>query len=127
MLLQSLRAYCKAPGEPGSIWKDLEALVRATGESRRFACGFQTDLHFADGDMLLTFTEFLCWSIQHMSPECRPLFHEGSNALNRIVAEETCVIIFVKVVWMVQTSVTHFTRFPRVDAHHIRHFIQPFE
>jgi len=49
MLLQSLRALCEAPGGPGSIWKYLEALVRATGESGRFACGLRTDLHFADG------------------------------------------------------------------------------
>jgi len=48
MLLQSLRALCKAPGGPGSIWKYLEALVRATGVSGRFACCFRTDLHFAD-------------------------------------------------------------------------------
>jgi len=48
MLLQSLRALCKAPGGPGSIWKYLEALVMATGVSGRFACGFRTDLHFAD-------------------------------------------------------------------------------
>jgi len=48
MLLQSLRALCKAPGGPGSIWRHLEALVRATGVSGRFAWGFQTDLHFAD-------------------------------------------------------------------------------
>jgi len=50
MLLQSLRALCKAPGGPGSIWKYLEALVRATRVSGRFACGFRTDLHFADVD-----------------------------------------------------------------------------
>ena len=48
MLLQSLRAHCKAPGGPGSIWKYLEALVRATRVSGRFACGFQTSIHFAD-------------------------------------------------------------------------------
>jgi len=48
MLLQSLRAHCKAPGGVGSIWKYFEALVRATGVSGRFACGFRTDLHFAD-------------------------------------------------------------------------------
>jgi hypothetical protein len=48
MLLQSLRVLCEAPGGPGSIWKYLEALVRATGESGRFACGFRTDFHFAD-------------------------------------------------------------------------------
>jgi len=48
MLLQSLRALCKAAGGPGSIWKYLEVLVRATRVSGRFACGFRTDLPFAD-------------------------------------------------------------------------------
>jgi len=48
MLLQSLRALCKAPGGAGSIWKYLEAQVRATGVSGRFAYGFWTKLHFAD-------------------------------------------------------------------------------
>jgi len=48
MLLQSLRALCKPPGGPGSIWKYVEALVRLTGVSGRFACGFWTSLHFAD-------------------------------------------------------------------------------
>jgi len=47
-LLHSLSALCKAPGGPGSIWKYLETPVRATGVSRMFACGFWTDLHFAD-------------------------------------------------------------------------------
>jgi hypothetical protein len=47
MLLQSLRALCLAPGGPGSTWKYLEALVRSTGVSGRFACDFQTELHFA--------------------------------------------------------------------------------
>ena len=48
MLLQSLRALSKAPGGAGSIWKYLEALVRATGVSGRFAYGFRTELNFAD-------------------------------------------------------------------------------
>jgi len=48
MLLQSLRALCFAPGGPGSIWNYLRAPVRSTGVSGRFACGFRTDLHFAD-------------------------------------------------------------------------------
>ena len=47
MLLQSLGALCKAPGESGSIWKYFEALARATGVSGRFAYGFRTELHFA--------------------------------------------------------------------------------
>jgi len=48
MLLQSLRTLCSAPGWSGSIWKYLEALVRSPGVSVRIACGFRTDLHFAD-------------------------------------------------------------------------------
>jgi hypothetical protein len=48
MLLESLRALYLAPGGPGSIWKYIEALVRSTGVSERYACGFQADLHFAD-------------------------------------------------------------------------------
>jgi hypothetical protein len=48
MLLHSLRAFCKAPGGAGSIWKHLEGLARATGVSERFAYSFWTKLHFAD-------------------------------------------------------------------------------
>jgi len=48
MHLQSLRALCLAAGGPGSIWNYLEALVRSARVSGRFACGFQTDLHFAN-------------------------------------------------------------------------------
>jgi hypothetical protein len=48
MLLQSLTALGKASGGAGSIWKYLEALVRATGVSRKFVYGFQTNLHVAD-------------------------------------------------------------------------------
>jgi len=50
MLLHSLRAFCKAPGGAGSIWKYLEALEKATGMSQRFAYGFRTEFHFADQD-----------------------------------------------------------------------------
>jgi len=38
MLMQSLGALCKALGGPGSVWK----------VSGRFACGFQTNIHFGD-------------------------------------------------------------------------------
>ena len=48
MLLQSLRALCKAPGGAGSIWEYLDAVVRATRVSGRFAYSFRTGLHFAD-------------------------------------------------------------------------------
>jgi len=48
MLFQSLRALCLAPRGPGSIWNHLGELVRSTGVSGRFACGFWTDLHFTD-------------------------------------------------------------------------------
>jgi len=53
MLLQSLRVLCKAPGGAGRIWKYLEALVRPSGVSGRFAFGFRTELHFDDGVWLL--------------------------------------------------------------------------
>jgi hypothetical protein len=49
MLLQCLSALCNPPGGPGSIRKYLEALLKAIGVFWRFACGFHTDLHFADG------------------------------------------------------------------------------
>jgi len=42
ILLQILRALSKAAVGAESIWKYLEALVRATGVSRRFAYGFPT-------------------------------------------------------------------------------------
>ena len=48
ILLQSLRALCKAPGVAGSIWKYLEALARNTGVSGGFAYRFRTELHLAD-------------------------------------------------------------------------------
>ena len=48
MLLQSLRALCKALGGAGRILKYLEALARATGVPGRFAYGFRTDIQFAD-------------------------------------------------------------------------------
>jgi hypothetical protein len=48
ILLQSLRALCKAPGGAGSIWKYLVALVKATEVSGRCADGFWTELRLAD-------------------------------------------------------------------------------
>jgi hypothetical protein len=48
MLMQSPRAPCVAASGPGSIWNYLGAPVRSAGVSGRFACGFRTDLHFAD-------------------------------------------------------------------------------
>jgi len=47
MPLQSLRALSLAPWGPWSIWKYFEALVRLAWVAVWFACGFQTDLHFA--------------------------------------------------------------------------------
>ena len=48
MLLQIVRALCKAPGGAGSIWKYIEALVRGTGLSGRFAYSFRTELYSSD-------------------------------------------------------------------------------
>jgi len=70
MLLQSLRALCKAPGGPGSIWKYFEELVRVTRVSRRFACGFQTNLHFAD---VLNWLQYLMWIQQIQTAESEVL------------------------------------------------------
>ena len=50
MLLQSLRALCKAPAGAGSIWKDLDALARASGGSGRIVYSFRPELRFADGN-----------------------------------------------------------------------------
>jgi len=58
MLFQSVRARCLAPGGPGSIWNHLGAPVRSTRVSGRFACGFRTDLHFADVDGGMTCVQF---------------------------------------------------------------------
>jgi hypothetical protein len=46
LLLQSLRLIYFDPGGPGSIWKNSAALVRSTGVSGKFSCGFQTGLVF---------------------------------------------------------------------------------
>jgi len=48
MCLHSRRAPCTTPGGHGRLWKYIEALVMTTGVTGRFACGFQSDLHFAD-------------------------------------------------------------------------------
>jgi len=61
-----------------------------------------------------------------MFPEHR-LLHEKLSTLNRIAVKETYLIIDAKVVWIGQTIVTHFIGFPRVYAHCVGHFIQPFE
>jgi len=61
MLLQSLRAFYKAPqGGAGSIWKYLEALARATRVSKWFVYGFQTEFAF-------------CWcKNSHQMPQTLP-------------------------------------------------------
>jgi len=61
-----------------------------------------------------------------MFPECRRL-HEKLNSFNKSELQETGVIIVVKVVWISQKMVACIAGFPRVDAHRIGHFIQPFE
>jgi len=53
MFLHSLRAYCMAPGRPGSISNYLGGLGRSTGVSGRLACGFRTILPFADAAVFL--------------------------------------------------------------------------
>ena len=75
-------------------------------------------------DTCLSFVEFLCRSIWHMFPE-RKLWHEELKAFNRIVVEETCVIVIAKVVWISKMIVTHFAQSETVHAHHVANFIQP--
>jgi len=41
----------------------------------------------------------------------RRLLHEELNVSNRIVVRETCVIVFVKFVWISQMTKTHFVDF----------------
>jgi len=48
MLFRSLKPLCVAPGVPGSIWMNFWAVVRSTGMSGSFVCGFRTNLHLAD-------------------------------------------------------------------------------
>jgi len=43
-----MTALSDMPGGPGRIWNYLQALVRSTGVSGRFAYGTQTDIHLAD-------------------------------------------------------------------------------
>jgi hypothetical protein len=47
-----LNAMYLPPEGPGNIWMCLQVLVKLTAVSRKFVCGFQTDLHFADIDCL---------------------------------------------------------------------------
>jgi len=54
MLLVYPRPLRLASGVPGRIWKYLGALVRLTGVPWRFAYGFRTVLHFAEG-IFMTF------------------------------------------------------------------------
>jgi len=61
MLFQSLRALCLAPGGPGSIWNHLGTPVRSTRVSGRFACGFRTNLHFADVGRETWSASFTCY------------------------------------------------------------------
>ena len=70
MILPSLRARSLVPGRPGSIWMDSDGLVRSTGVSARFVCGFQTDLHFANVEVEFPPAPELlnsCQSVVHLS------------------------------------------------------------
>ena len=54
ILLQSLRALCLAPGGPGSIYKYLVVRVMSNRVSGRILFLFETNLHFADIELLAT-------------------------------------------------------------------------
>jgi len=77
-------------------------------------------------DTFLSIIAFLCWSIWHTFPE-RGLLHEKVTAFNWIAVKEMFVIMVVKVGCIGQRIGTHSARFPRVNAHHVGHFIQHFQ
>ena len=61
-----------------------------------------------------------------MFPQHRQM-HEEIDAFNKITVKETCVIKFVKVVWIGTTIVTHFARFSRVHSNCVGQLTQHFE
>jgi hypothetical protein len=76
MLLQSLRVFCKTPGELGSSWKFLEPLLGATGVSGRLASSIWTDAHFADVVLQILIIDMDCknnysWKVQ-LQVSCLP-------------------------------------------------------
>ena len=89
MLLRSLRALSKAPVGAGSIWKYLEALVRTTRVSGRFAYGFRTELHFAD----VSWTACLwirysgCHS-RNQGAQCSPTHDGGPTGITNMIVTQ---------------------------------------
>jgi hypothetical protein len=75
MLLRSLGELYLAPGGHRSIWKYLEGLVWSTRVTGRFACGFRSDLHFADDCM------YYCEEWQDGIPLLRKTYHDGDVEL----------------------------------------------
>ena len=96
MLLQSLRALCFAPGGTGSIWNYLGAPVRCAGVSGRFACGFWTDLHFADVMSYCQGGPCECF-ISPKSCGC----HEAKDGIYRIISDKLAVFVFTLTIHVV--------------------------
>ena len=61
-----------------------------------------------------------------MFPECR-LLQVELNIFNTIVVQDMCVIIIARVGWIGEMIISQFAGFPRVNAHHVGHFVQPLE
>jgi hypothetical protein len=57
----------------------------------------------------------------------RLLISHKLNVSYTSAVKELCVIIVMKIVWMGQMILTHFVRFPDVNAHYLDHLAQPFE
>jgi hypothetical protein len=57
-LYSIIKLFILSPGQPGSIWKYLRALVRFTKVSGRLTCGFLTVFHFTD-EMILIISAIL--------------------------------------------------------------------
>ena len=103
MLLQSLRAPYLAPGGPGSIWNYMGVPVWSTGVSRKFACGFRTDLHFADASMIQPqsqITQLACSgygcppdSLSGNPPFSYCVVHSHDPCYCRFPSSEVCLLI----------------------------------
>jgi len=88
MLLQSLGALFFVPGRPGSVWKYFEALGRAIRLSGREACGFWTDLHFADVECITHWLGACIW--QHPGETLNRGINIDSGCIKEAIGIEKC-------------------------------------
>jgi len=96
ILLQSLKALCKDPADPGGIWKYLEVLVRVTAVSGRFAYGFRTNLNFADGEQHLP--GYVSWENIPVTSGWR-FSWESEQSIAVALSTKVCDVWGSKIVW----------------------------